>query len=199
MLGFERRPVIAGQSWGGNVVLDFAARYPDVPGGIVLVDGGFLEISARPGATWETVSVELKPPHLAGTPRAELTARFRKMRADWSDEGIENSLGNFETLPDGTVRPWLTLDRHMGILRALWEHHPPQLYPKVTVPTLIFPADSGGSRSADSREAVSKAEAALAQCRVRWFEDTAHDIHVHRPEALGRAMLDALDDGFYRP
>src|SRR5204863_5717454 len=27
-LAFDGRPILAGQSWGGNVVLDFAARYP---------------------------------------------------------------------------------------------------------------------------------------------------------------------------
>ena len=34
------RPVLVGQSWGANVVLDFAVRHPDLTRGIVLVDGG---------------------------------------------------------------------------------------------------------------------------------------------------------------
>ena len=37
-------------------------------------------------------------------------------------------MANFETLEDGTIRPWLTLDRHMQILRALWDQKPSQLY-----------------------------------------------------------------------
>ena len=36
------RPVVAGQSWGGNVVVELAASRPDVLCGAVAVDGGFI-------------------------------------------------------------------------------------------------------------------------------------------------------------
>ena len=45
------RPVVAGHSWGGNVALELAARHPEHAAGLVLVDGGFMEMSARPGMT----------------------------------------------------------------------------------------------------------------------------------------------------
>src|ERR1035437_6884104 len=46
------RPILVGQSWGANVVLDFAVRYPDLARGIVLVDGGLTDMrDAFP--TWE--------------------------------------------------------------------------------------------------------------------------------------------------
>lgn len=199
-LQLGQRPVLAGQSWGGNVVLEFAARYPGVSTGLVLVDGGYIELSSRPGSTWESISVELKPPYLVGTPRSDLGARLRAMHPDWSDAGIEHTLGNFETLSDGTMRPWLSLDRHMMILHALWEHHPPQLYPCVTEPVLIAWAESGDADSLErKRNAVAQAQAALARCRVHRFESTDHDIHVHRPEALARVMLQAVADGFFTP
>jgi len=197
-LDFAARPIVAGQSWGGNVALDFAARFPDRARGLVLVDGGFLELSARPGATWESVREELRPPPLAGTPRAELAARLRGWQPEWSEEGIEATLANLETLPDGTVRPWLTLERHLEILRALWEHHPSALYARVGQPVLIVPAAGEGAGSAASkRERVGEAEVGLARARVVWFHDTAHDVHVHRPQALARVMLEALADGFF--
>jgi len=197
-LNLGERPILAGQSWGGHVVLDFAARYPDVPRGIVLVDGGYAQMSARPGATWERISVELRPPNLIGTPRADLAARIRRMHPAWTDDGIEATLANFETMPDGTVRPWLTLDHHMAILRALWEHPTTSLFPLVRAPALLVPADSGDAeRVAAKREAVDRAATSLARCRVHWFEDTAHDIHVERPEDLADTMLAALGDGFF--
>ncbi|MBI2910852.1 MAG: alpha/beta hydrolase [Chloroflexi bacterium] len=197
-LRLRERPIVAGQSWGGNVVLDFAARYPGACHGLVLVDGGFIELASRPGATWESISVQLKPPALAGSPRLELATRFRQMHPDWSDEGIAHSLGNFETLPDGTIRPWLTLDRHMEILRALWEHRPSQLYAGVEEPVLITPADTGDREwSEHKRERVEGAADCLKRCHVRWFPETAHDIHVHRPQELAQAMLEALREGFF--
>lgn len=199
-LALPGRPIVAGQSWGGNVVLELAACYPGVARGLVLVDGGFLEPSARPGATWERISVELKPPTLAGTPRVDLAARLRQYHPDWTEEGIEATLGNFETMPDGTVRPWLTLERHMAILRAMWDHHPPQLYGTVSEPVLIAPAGGGAPAFFEQkRTSVRQAEAGLSHCRVRWFPSTDHDIHVHRPEELADVMLEALLNGFFGP
>jgi pimeloyl-ACP methyl ester carboxylesterase len=45
-LGWDR-PLVAGQSWGGNVVLELAVRHPSVAGGIACVDGGTLEVARR--------------------------------------------------------------------------------------------------------------------------------------------------------
>lgn len=190
-------PLLVGQSWGGNVVLDFAAHHPGEASGLVLVDGGFIEMSARHGATWEKISVELRPPALEGMERAYLKSRISQGNPDWTEEGVEATLANFETLPDGTVRPWLTLERHMEILRALWEHRPTELYPAVREPVLLAPATRGtGKWEQTKREEVGRAESGLARCRVRWFQDTDHDIHVHRPAELAATILEAVDDGF---
>ncbi len=198
-LSLRGKPILAGQSWGGNVVLEFAARYPGLSRGLVLVDGGFIELSSRPGATWQRIAVELKPPQMAGHLRGDIAARLRQAHPDWSDEGIEATLGNFETLPDGTVRPWLSLDRHMAILLALWDHHPPQLYGHVTEPVMIIPAaDSSDSARQQLKERqVERAAAGLARSRVHWFRSTDHDIHVQRPAELSEVMLRAIADGFF--
>jgi pimeloyl-ACP methyl ester carboxylesterase len=197
-LDLPARPIVAGQSWGANVALAFAARYPHDARGLVLVDGGVGALSARPGATWERIAIELRPPPLAGLRRADLAARIRTAHPDWSDEGLERTLANFETLPDDTIRPWLSEERHMAILRALWKHHPPQLYPLVQVPALIVLAATGDAAwTAQKRAGVRQARQALARCRVRWFPGTDHDIHVHRPQALAQLMRDALSDGFF--
>lgn len=78
-LAWGARPILVGQSWGGNVVLEFAARYPGLARGLVLVDGGFIELSARPGSTWERTSTELKPPPLEGIARSEIAARIARI------------------------------------------------------------------------------------------------------------------------
>ena len=192
------RPVIAGQSWGGNVALDFAARWPQLLRGLVLVDGGFIELSAAPGATWEQIAIDLKPPPLAGTPRVDMLERLRGFHPQWPEAALEMQMANFETLPDGTVRPWLTLDRHMQILRSLWEQKPTEVYARASAPTLIAVADARNRDRHDHKEAaVAAAAAALPQSSLRWFTDTAHDIHVHRPDALADWILEALEEGFF--
>lgn len=190
-------PVIAGQSWGGNVVLAHGARYPLVAHRLVFVDGGFLDLQARPDMTWERVAEELRPPPLTGTPRQELAARIQAMHPNWTAAGVAATLNNFETLPDGTVRPWLTLDRHMAILRALWEQRPPELYPLIARPVTIVVAEDASNPAwmAVKRSQVAAAVRGLAQVRVHWLPETAHDIHVHRPATLAALMLDDLQEG----
>lgn len=187
-------PVLAGQSWGGNGVLEYAARYPGSVHQLVFVDGGFLDLQSRPGMTWERVAVELRPPPLAGMARSALAQRIRALHPDWSDKGIEATLANFEHLPDGTVRPWLSLDRHMQVLRALWEQRPAELYPQITCPVTIVAAEDKAAPEwvEMKRLQLRAAEQGLSCVRVHWLPDTAHDIHVHRPGKLAALMLESL-------
>jgi pimeloyl-ACP methyl ester carboxylesterase len=192
------RPIVAGQSWGGNVVLEFATRYPDAAAGVVLVDGGFVDLSNRPGATWETISQQLRPPHLIGTPRTQMLERLRSFHPAWEDEQIEMQMGNFETLEDGTIRPWLTLERHMEILRSLWEQKPSQLSELATLPVLIAVAESPDEERRKRRdEELAKLVPRLRRAEVRHFPGAAHDIHVDQPDELTQWLLDALERGFF--
>lgn len=186
-LGLDR-PILAGQSWGGNVVLEAAARYPGISRGLVFVDGGFLELGSR--GPWEEISRELRPPDLAGLPRAEIAERIGAMRPEWVPEGVEMTLGNFEHFDDGTVRPWLALRHHMAILRALYDQDVDALFPQVNVPVLICPADDGTEWTESKRVLVENAAASLPQAEVRWFVGAAHDIHVDQPVPLAQAILD---------
>lgn len=194
------RPIVAGQSWGGNVVIELAARHPAAVAGVVLVDGGFIDLQAKPGATWESISAQLTPPALAGIPRAAMQAHMQQAHANWSAAGVQHQLANFETLADGTIRPWLTLERHMLILRALWEQRVCQLYPQVTAPVLLLAAASAAEdaqRLVQKRAEVAAASALLSSCQVHWFADTDHDIHVQRPQETAALVLQAFTAGFF--
>ncbi|MEM7336435.1 MAG: alpha/beta hydrolase [Chloroflexota bacterium] len=185
VLGWEK-PLIAGQSWGGNVVLAFGAKHPGIAKGLIFVDGGFFDVKKR-APVWEEAYEMFKPPHLEGVPRVQMQERMRQFQPEWSDEGIEATLNNFETRPDGTIKPWLSLDRHMSIFRAMWEQDPPSLYPQVQEPVLIFPA--GNAQEDEKRHMVQQAQSNIPDVTVHWFDHTAHDIHVHRPVQLAQRML----------
>jgi pimeloyl-ACP methyl ester carboxylesterase len=187
-LGFEQ-PVVAGQSWGGNVVLELAHRHPGAVGAIGCVDGGWLHLRDH-FPSWEDCADVLRPPALAGTPRARVEHFVRAAHPDWPETGIQGALANFEVLADGTVRPWLTLDRHLQVLHGLWEHSPREHYASVRVPVLLAPAD-GGPRdpmAARKRREVEEAAAALPDARVHWFSPADHDVHAQHPEALADAL-----------
>ena len=194
-------PILAGQSWGGNVALVFGAVYPERAAGLAFVDGGFIDMQMRPNAAWEQVAVDLRPPSLLGIPRVDIAARMRHFHPEWDEAGLEGALANFETLADGTIRPWLTLERHMTILRALWEQRPGVFYPLVQAPVVIAAAADHRNPEwmAIKAAQVAAAAEALPRASVHWFEETDHDIHMHRPAALVDLFRDELAHGIWSP
>ena len=193
-LGLER-PVLAGHSWGGNVALEFAATHPDRLSGLVLVDGGFMEMSARPGMTWERAERELAPPDLTHLTPDQLIAGAKQweLGAIWNEEVEAALLGNFQITENGTIRPYLSRENHMQVVRALWEQRPSELWRDVRCPALFVLAEREGEGRVREwvemkREAVGRAEQRLADCQVLWFKDTLHDIPLHRPRELAEAI-----------
>ena len=195
-LGLER-PVVAGQSWGGNVAIELGARHPGVARGIVCVDGGWFEPS-RTFPSWEACREALAPPRLAGRRLTEVEGYIRAAHPDWPETGIAGTLANFERFPDGTIAPWLTYERHLTVLRGMWEHHPSERYALVMAPVLLVPAgaDAVVERTHSRQAAVAEALAALPRARVHPIAGD-HDIHAQHPKAVADVMADAVADGFF--
>lgn len=193
VLGLDR-PAVAGQSWGGNVVLELGFRHPDAVDQIACVDGGFIDLKGR-FPDWEECAAALAPPRLAGTPLATMQGWLTNSASDWPDEGRAGTMANFEVREDGTIAPWLTFDRHLTVLHGLWEHSPTSRYPGVRVPTLLIPADTGDVAWTHSKEqAVDDAVAALPHGRAHWFRPAHHDVHAQQPEAVSELLHTATTD-----
>ncbi len=198
-LGFDR-PVLAGQSWGASVVLDFAVRHPELTSGLILVDGGLANL-ADGFPSWEACWERLAPPQLVGLPISDVEGYFHMNHTDWPEEGLEGSLANFEVRSDGTIAPWLTRERHKAILRAMWEQRTSDLWSALRVPALIVPVDGGDNEWTRSKrggaEAASRAlEESGTPGRVLWFKGD-HDIHAQRPAELAAAILETVDERFF--
>ena len=189
------QPFVAGQSWGGNVVLELAARRPDLVRGIACIDGGWLELS-RDFGDWDACRVALSPPRLAGRRVDEIEGYIRSAHPDWPETGIRGVLGNFEIRPDGTVAPWLTFDRHIEVLRGLWDNHPAERYADLSVPVLLVPVAGGeDDRLQRKRRQVDEAATTIPNARVRWFTGD-HDIHAQHPDEIAGVLHDVTVDGF---
>jgi pimeloyl-ACP methyl ester carboxylesterase len=196
-LGLDQ-PAVAGQSWGGNVVLELGHRHPELVHQITCVDGGFIDLRAT-FPTWEECAAALAPPRLAGTPVETMRGWLENSAADWPEEGRAGTMANFEIRDDGTIAPWLTYERHLTVLRGLWEHPPTEVYPAMRVPVLLIGADTDDvAWSASKHRAVDEAIEALARGRAEWFSPAHHDVHAQQPEPVA-ALLHraATEPDFY--
>lgn len=191
------RPLVIGQSWGGNIVVELAARHPEVVRGIVAVDGGTIELS-HSFPTWEECERTLRPPALSGMPYDRLRAYIAAAHPDWSDEAIDGQMHNMQRHPDGTVSARLALAHHMVILRHLWEHLPSRHWTSMKVPVLFTPATKPQDGHVElKRRQIAEALAAIPRARVEWFEPADHDLHAQHPDRFAAVVDHAISTGFF--
>ena len=204
--GIER-PVVVGHSWGADVALELAVARPDLLRGIVFVDGGTIDASARYD-TLDDALAQMAPPDFRGTTRAQFLERVRSggqwatLIAEHGPAAEEIIMGNFETLDDGTIRAKLSRDNHLRIIEALWEHHPRELYAKVSCPVLMMPACQKANPDAYERtlarsESIAAAERLLPRSKTVWLEDSIHDVPVQRPELVAETIREHILEGYF--
>jgi len=178
-------PIVAGQSLGGNVVLALAASDANLEG-IVLVDGGFIDLAARYTA-WLACAAALTPPDLSYLTPERLKEMLRTMHPDWSDTAIAGMAACWGEV-DGHVAPYLTREHHLALLRSLYDS-PPKLYAeRVSVPTTIIAAD-GADTDSVKKATVDRLAAALPNCRCLWHGHAHHDIHAEHPREIAAIIL----------
>ena len=201
-VGIEN-PVLVGHSWGGDVALEYAVANPGKVKGLCFVDGGTIEISARPNWTLEDAKGEMAPPVWKGVTLEAFRARLRSRSIAMDDDRVEQIvLANFRTLDDGTITSRLSRDNHFKIIEALWDHKPSELYPRVECPVLLMPArQRNGEPSATRRfwreQAIARAESLLPRSKTVWMEDSIHDVPLQRPSLVASTIADHIVGGYF--
>ncbi len=185
-----KAPILVGHSWGANVAIDYAARYPGDVGGVVSVDGGMGSISEI--MDWRAAREVLAPPKLAGMRIDDLLAYGRDgpLAHVWSPKVEEIMRSLFEINGKGRGRPRLARANHFRILRAMFDQKPKELLARLDVPVLMYCArprahvmDEEGDFYTMKRGSVRKIRDANPSVKIEWIT-SIHDIPLDRPREL---------------
>ena len=196
-LGLERAAVL-GHSWGGNVAINVAAKFPDRVSSLVMIDGGFLDGHLLPDASWELFRDRFAPRNVSGT-RQEFMDRISEQLDDcWGDdlERIVQTMVYEDE--EGYIQDILRPSNHAQVLEAMWGEPPSVTLPNIQCPTLIVPAGprpdrAGSSFNQTKTVMVEAAASAVPNSQVHWIPETIHDIGYHKPDELGRVILEFLE------
>lgn len=186
--------VVAGQSWGGNVVVRYAAEQPAQVAALALVDGGWIDLAAE-FASWQECAAALRPPDLSGLHVDDLRQGIRDRHPDWSGSAIDATVANLRVDEAGRVSRRLSLERHMAIVRSMWDDPPARYYGALTMPTLLMPAlPTASARAAAIRARVTAAAAAMPRAMISEYAGADHDVHAHRPHEVAKDLLRLADE-----
>ncbi len=183
---------VFGHSWGANVALNVAARFPDRVVALGLIDGGFSRGDGT-ARTWEEVRATVRPRDISGT-RTQFLDRLRtQLSFCWNDD-VERIVQTmvYED-DDGQMQDILRPENHVQVMRAMWEEPAADCYPRVACPTVIIPAGPTPERASTERarvkqERVEAAARGITNSRVNWIPETIHDIGYHKPQELARVI-----------
>jgi len=178
------RPVAVGQSWGGNIVVQLAAKHPELVSAVGLVDGGWIDLAAA-FPSWEACERALRPSEIDGTPAARMRQWFTNGHNDWPEASIEATLANMRERPDGTIERRLPIDKHMLIVRSMWDEPPAGFLSQITVPALLLPAMAPEDERASR---ITSAAERIRQSRIIWYPGSDHDLHAQHPARLARDL-----------
>lgn len=180
-LGFTK-PVLIGHSMGAGTAVNVAVLYPELPGAIVLEDGGFH--SPRP----EEMDTGLQRDEMVKRAQAqsqltvdELMAQCRKNNPSWSEEEII---------------PWAEAKKQADI--NIFKAGRPgtssdETLKNIICPTLLITSDGGMISDETARHA---ADIWTADKPLRWVKinGAGHNIRREQYKAFSEALLSFLDN-----
>jgi pimeloyl-ACP methyl ester carboxylesterase len=169
--------IVAGQSWGGNVVVQLAARHPERVRALALVDGGWINLAAQ-FPSWAACQARLRPADVSGLTATRLRERLRSAHPDWEPWAIEATVFNLAIHPDDSLTRRLPIPQHMEIVRSMWDDPPQPYFPRIDVPVLAIPA---GPHTPDLD--------GLRDVKVRPYPGGDHDLHAQHPASIAADLL----------
>ena len=189
------KPAIVGHSLGGLSALMIAARYPDLPGKVMVVDAvPYIGTIFFPGATVDVVRPR------AETFAASIRAEYRRPAPidTGKDPGPQSQAGGLTNHPAGriTVARWTMKSDPRVVAQALLDDMTTDMRPelsKITTPvTLVYAQDDRAMTPAQATTAFVPQYAGTAKLNAVQVTGSFHFIMLDQPEKFRAEMTKFL-------
>ena len=195
-LGITQAAVL-GHSWGCNVAINLAARFPKRVNALAMIDGGLSGGRVVQATTWDEFRTRARPRDVSGT-RVEFLDRLRQQLWFCWNEEVERSVQtrSYED-EQGQIQDILRPEHHAQVMKAMFDEPTSTVWNQVQCPTLLIPAgprpERAGTENARIKEERVKASTeGIENCSTRWIPETIHDIGYDKPQELAQTILEFL-------
>lgn len=195
-LGIPQAAVL-GHSWGCNVAINLAARFPGRVSALAMIDGGLGGGRVMQATSWDEFRARARPRDVSGT-RQEFLERLREQLWFCWNEEVERIVQTmiYED-ENGQIRDILRPENHAQVMKAMYDEPTSNVWHQVQCPTLLVPAgprpERVGTENARIKEERVRASAeGIENCKVHWIAETVHDIGYDKPQELAQAIREFL-------
>ena len=195
-LGITKAAVL-GHSWGCNVAINLAARFPRRVNALAMIDGGLSVGRVVQTTTWDEFRTRARPRDVSGT-RVEFLDRLRQQLWFCWNEEVERIVQTMIYEDEqGQIQDILRPENHAQVMKAMFDEPTSTVWNQVQCPTLLIPAgprpERAGTENARIKEERVKASTeGIENCKARWIPETIHDIGYDKPQELAQTILEFL-------
>ncbi|MCA1057754.1 alpha/beta hydrolase [Rossellomorea aquimaris] len=182
---------VLGHSWGADLSLHLAAKFPDKIKGLILIDGGYVFPEMVVGYTREKAHSDWAEYIDSSRYRSweDIVNTYKEYTTRPWDQQLEGIISSNFVKEDGHYQLRADRDSLLATIKAFYLEPCSTTYPFIECPVLFFHAtisDSDRSR----QHGIEKLKSALKEVKVVGFENSKHNVHWDCPELVGKEIRD---------
>ncbi|MBN8209119.1 alpha/beta hydrolase [Bacillus sp. NTK071] len=185
---------ILGHSWGAAIALHYSKRYPHMVNGIVMLDGGYVELSDDPSTTLEDLLEEMSE-WVNGNQFSSIKEYEDKKRVEigrWSS-AIEQMVHADMTIENNQVRMKASEETVRAIMKAMYMNPFREVLSEVDAPVYLLRATQPPEAEAIRSEGADLLRAELkGDCRISAIPETGHVLHWQKPVEVNQEVKNWL-------
>ncbi|GAA0492736.1 alpha/beta hydrolase [Salinibacillus aidingensis] len=185
--------ILVGHSWGAHLALYIAKAFPELVDGVVLLDGGYLQIDKISKLEDELEQVE-KVYNQVRFPSWEAFIEAEKSETNhWSDE-LEKAAKAQMTERDGEVRLAASVPTTRGIIKGIFSEPTRDVFSCIDCPVLLLISTIPEELEELRREAIGEMKQKMMNLNSIAIPDTTHNIYVDAPEDVADKLITWVRD-----